>query len=56
MTLGTEQPGAEKLSSTDEESCIGHILSFMQSEDLAKSEDGGMGHLLSLNDVVWRVL
>ncbi len=56
MALGTDQPGADKLSSADEENCIDHILTYMQSEGLAESEDEGMGHLLSLNDVVLRVM
>ena len=56
MALGPDQPGADKLSSTDEENCINHILKYIQSEGLAESEDEGMGYLLSLNDVVLRVM
>lgn len=56
MALGTDQPGADKLSPTDEENCIDQILTYMQSEDLAESEDEGMGHLLSLNDIVLKVM
>ena len=56
MSIGNDHPGADKLSSTDEESCIDHILSFMLSDDLLKSEDEGVGHLMNLNDVIVKVM
>lgn len=56
MTLGKDQPGADELSPATEEDCIDHILTYVESEDLAKSEDGGMGHLLSLNDIILGII
>lgn len=56
LSIETDHPGADKLSTTDEESCIDHILSFVSSDDLFKSEDEGVGHLMNLNDMIVKVM
>lgn len=48
--------GATDLESSDEESCVGYILDYMQSETLISSEDEGMSQLLMLNDLVCQLI
>lgn len=55
-TIDADHRGVDWLDPTDEESCINHILDFMHSEALLESEDEGMGHLLSLSDMVSSVI
>lgn len=54
--IDAEYPGVDQLDPTDEESCINHILDFMHCRALLESEDEGMGHLLSLSDLVMSII
>lgn len=54
--IDADDPGVDQLDPTDEETCIDHILDFMRSRALLESEDEGLGHLLSLSDMVMSFL
>lgn len=46
----------EELNANDEEGCMEYVVSYMQSDTLLGLEDGGMGQLLVLNDLVGRII
>lgn len=50
--IATDSHYEEDLDSTDEEGCMNHIVSYIQSDSLLESEDEGMSQLLALNDLV----
>ena len=54
--IATDGKGAADLEFSDEEGCVDYILDYMQSETLLSSEDGGMSQLLTLNDLVHKLI
>lgn len=46
----------EELNPNDEESCMEHVISYMQSDTLLALEDEGMSQLLGLNDLICKIM